>query len=146
MVKLVYNYSGYHFEAEWTDESERKEILKQIKYTIKDIQEVIKKENIEKKETEEIKENKKEKTAEGDYTAYASDKQKALMARWGIEYNDNITMKEACDKITEYKKLNKIPERSKGAPGRRVVDNTPKTPVLDINYDDTETIENIFNK
>ena len=41
MVKLVYDYAGYHFEGEWKDEAERKEIIKQIKYTIKDIQEFI---------------------------------------------------------------------------------------------------------
>lgn len=144
MVHFSYNYEGYHFEAEWNDETERKNIIKQIKYTIKDIEEVTKKTNIEKKETKEIKENKDEKTNDGEYITYASEKQKALMTRWQIEFNDNITMKEACDKITEYKKNNKIPERSKAGPGRRVVDNTPKTPVIDVDYGDTDKLEELF--
>lgn len=128
MLNIEYNKDGLHMTALVNNEAERKAIVKAMTYTIRDINEITNK--TDKAEAKKL-----------ETKPLATIKQKALMDRWGIKYDDKTTIEEAIKFIDDYKKSHNMKQRA----GYSIY-NGPTAPVQTVQYDDAEEINNIFDE
>lgn len=92
--KIIYQDGPLYIEAIAENEEERKEVIKGIAYSIKD---VFKTPKGEKKE---------------EVTEYATDKQIIYMQKLGILFPEGCTKKEAVALIHQYKREHGIPDKT----------------------------------
>ena len=128
MLNIEYNKDGLHMTALVNNEAERKAIVKAMTYTIRDINEITNK--ADKAEAKKL-----------ETKPLATIKQKALMDRWGIHYDDKTTIEEAIKFIDDYKKAHSMKQRA----GYSIY-NGPTAPVQTVQYDDTDAINAVFDE
>lgn len=112
--KIIYQAPGLYFEAEAVNEQERKEIVKGLLYTTKDLTDA----NLlgyyetcqsvpENDVSEDI--NDEPQVQQEPTVEYATENQKKYMAKLGIPFSDGTTKIEAMDLIKQYKIVHGIP-------------------------------------
>lgn len=112
--KIIYQAAGLYFEAEAVNEQERKEIVKGLLYTTKDLAEAnllgyyeTSQSVAENYDSEGI--NNEPQVQEEPVIEYATPGQKNYMIKLGIPFNDYTTKIEAMDLIKQYKIVHGIP-------------------------------------
>ena len=107
--KIIYQTAGFYFEAEAVNEQERKEVVKGLIYTTKDLGEANLLGYIETPESEPVCYQEQEVQEQQPMVEYATEGQKKYMAKLGIAFNETTTKIEAIDLINAYKIAHGIP-------------------------------------
>ena len=104
--KIIYKTNEFYFEAEASNEQERKEAVKGLIYAVKDLTDS----NLLNPNTERVPIlDQKQGIQEQPVVEYASEGQKKYMAKLGIEFDETTTKIEAIDLINGYKIAHGIP-------------------------------------
>lgn len=112
--RIIYQTAGFYFEAEAVNEQERKEVVKGLIYTTKDLGEASLlgypqtcQSVPENYENEDV--NNELQAQEQPQVEYATEGQKKYMTKLGIAFTETTTKIEAIDLINEYKVAHGIP-------------------------------------
>ena len=105
-IKMIYQIGAFYYEAECLNEQERKDAIKGLIYSTKDL---IEGNLLCPLQTSESAPVCYQETESAPVVEYASEGQKAYMTKLGINFTDETTKIEAIDLINAYKTAHGIP-------------------------------------
>lgn len=103
-IKFVYNVPGIYYEAECSSETERKEAVKGLLYTLKDLDDHFNKSVCaEQPQYQNDQQYQDQNQYQQPQVEYATPKQKEVMKKFGIIFTNETTKQEAIKLISDYR-------------------------------------------
>ena len=101
-IKIIYQVPSFYYEAECSGETERKEAVKGLMYTLKDLDEHFNPQNYQEQPAQQPQ-YQDQNQYQQPQVEYATQKQKDTMRKFGIIFTNETTKQEAIKLISDYR-------------------------------------------